>query len=279
MFSRRSFLKGAVGALAAATGTTVYTFRLEPHWLEVTEVDLPLHGLPPSLESASLVQLSDLHVGRQVDDSYLLAVFETVRALAPDIVVYSGDFISFEPGFQDHSAWIYSKAPRGQLATCGTLGNHDYGPNWAHPEVADQVAAIMEYNGVRILRNDSILVEGLRLIGMDDLWADRFAPSEALAAVEPGDPAIAISHNPDTADSNGWSTFNGWILAGHTHGGQCKPPFLPPPLLPVRNRRYTSGIFELSDGRCMYISRGVGHLKQVRFNVRPEVTRFSLRRV
>ena len=65
-------------------------------------------------------------------------------------------------------------------------------------------------------------------------------------------------------------------LSGHTHGGQCKPPFLPPPLLPVRNRRYTAGQFDLGDGRKLYINRGVGHLLRVRFNVRPEVTVFTL---
>jgi predicted MPP superfamily phosphohydrolase len=59
-------------------------------------------------------------------------------------------------------------------------------------------------------------------------------------------------------------------------GGQCKPPFLPPPLLPVRNKRYTSGEFALAGDRRLYISRGVGHLLRVRFNVRPEVTLFEL---
>ena len=69
-----------------------------------------------------------------------------------------------------------------------------------------------------------------------------------------------------------WSGYQGWILSGHTHGGQCRPPFLPPPLLAVSNRRYTAGEFDLSGGRRLYINRGVGHLLRVRFNVRPEVT-------
>ena len=47
-------------------------------------------------------------------------------------------------------------------------------------------------------------------------------------------------------------------------------------MLPVKNRRYTSGEFELTGGRRMYISRGVGHLLRVRFNARPEVTLFTL---
>ena len=56
-----------------------------------------------------------------------------------------------------------------------------------------------------------------------------------------------------------------------------KPPFLPPPVLPVRNKRYTSGEFSLGNGRFMYINRGLGHLIEARFNVRPELTLFTLR--
>jgi predicted MPP superfamily phosphohydrolase len=84
--------------------------------------------------------------------------------------------------------------------------------------------------------------------------------------------AIVLSHNPDTVDLPVWGDYAGWILSGHTHGGQCRPPFLPPPILPVRNARYTAGVFDLSGNRRLYINRGIGHLLRVRFNVRPEVT-------
>ena len=63
-----------------------------------------------------------------------------------------------------------------------------------------------------------------------------------------------------------------------THGGQCRSPFLAPPILPVRNKRYTSGEIAVGDGRRVYISRGVGFNIQVRFDVRPEITLFTLRR-
>jgi uncharacterized protein len=52
--------------------------------------------------------------------------------------------------------------------------------------------------------------------------------------------------------------------------------FLPPPLLPVMNRRYTSGTFEMGGGRQLYINRGLGYLMRVRFNCRPEITLFHL---
>lgn len=45
----------------------------------------------------------------------------------------------------------------------------------------------------------------------------------------------------------------------------------------MRNTRYTSGEIPLAEGRRLYINRGLGHLLQVRFNVRPEITAFTLR--
>jgi predicted MPP superfamily phosphohydrolase len=91
-------------------------------------------------------------------------------------------------------------------------------------------------------------------------------------------PTLVLCHNPDAVDLPIWSEYSGWILSGHTHGGQCKPPFLPPPLLPVRNTRYTAGAFALTGGRRLYINPGLGYLRRVRFNVRPEITVFRLTR-
>ena len=142
--------------------------------------------------------------------------------------------------------------------------------------MAARLVDVLAGLGVRILRNEVADVGGLQIVGMDDLWAHHFDPVGALAQLDRERPSLALSHNPDTVDRAGWDGFEGWILAGHTHGGQCKPPFLPPPMLPVNNRRYTAGAFDLTGNRHMYISRGVGHLIQARFNVRPEVTIFEL---
>jgi predicted MPP superfamily phosphohydrolase len=98
----------------------------------------------------------------------------------------------------------------------------------------------------------------------------------ALRLLHPGEPTVVLAHNPDVQDLPIWDGVRGWVLAGHTHGGQVKPPFLPPPVLPVRNKRYTSGVFAVGPGRTLYINRGLGFLIQVRFGVRPELTLFTL---
>jgi predicted MPP superfamily phosphohydrolase len=274
--TRRRLLYASAATVVSGAGVGLYTWLVEPHWLEVVRRPLPIRSLPSSLRGRTLAQLSDLHVGPRVSDSYILETFSRVAALAPDIVVYTGDFTSYDTDVYTHAARVYADAPRGRLATFGILGNHDYGQNWAHPEVAARVTTQLEAVGIRMLRNEVADVGGLQVAGMDELWAHRFDPVRTLAALDRDRAAIVLSHNPDTVDRPGWDGYYGWVLSGHTHGGQCKPPFLPPPLLPVENRRYTSGVFELSRDRMLYISRGIGHLLQVRINARPEVTLFEL---
>jgi predicted MPP superfamily phosphohydrolase len=274
--TRRRFVALTGGSLAAAAGVGLYTWRIEPHWLEIVHRPLPIRDLPAALIGRTLVQLSDIHVGHRVDDNYVIETFGRVAELKPDVVVLTGDLTSYHPDVLPQVSRVYQHFPRGRLATLAIPGNHDYGPNWSHPEMAEAVVNAVTPLGITVLRNEVREVAGLQIAGLDDLWANRFEPALALASLDRTQPALVLSHNPDTVDLPVWGHYEGWILSGHTHGGQCKPPFLPPPLLPVRNRRYTAGEFELAGNRRLYINRGVGHLTRVRFNVRPEVTVFEL---
>jgi uncharacterized protein len=278
LLTRRQILQ----TLAAATGAAslgLYTWQIEPHWLEFTRPILPIAGLPDELEGLTLAQISDLHIGPVVDDNYILESFQRVKQLAPDFIAFTGDWITYRTPQQiEQLRRILPFFPHGRLGTVGILGNHDYGFNWRMTDLAAQITQIATAAGVTILRNRAATIAGLQFLGLDDLWSPCFFPQQLLAE-KGADPAtIVLCHNPDAADRPVWANYQGWILAGHTHGGQCKPPFLPPPVLPVKNKRYTAGEILLSANRRLYISRGVGHLLQVRFNVRPEIALFQLRR-
>ena len=90
--SRRRFLKTAAG-VAILTG--LYTWRIEPTWIEFVQRDLPIRRLPPSLSGKTLVHLSDIPIGKSVADDYVADVFARVTALRPDIIIHTGDLISY----------------------------------------------------------------------------------------------------------------------------------------------------------------------------------------
>ena len=129
-FTRRKILKTLAAAGGGALAVGFYTWRIEPHWLELTHRELPIARLPRELEGRALAQLSDLHIGPKVDDAYIIESFRRVRELAPDFVVYTGDWITFRgPGQFEQLRRVIEHAPHGRLATVGILGNHDYGFN------------------------------------------------------------------------------------------------------------------------------------------------------
>jgi predicted MPP superfamily phosphohydrolase len=277
LFSRRAFVRAATAGVLGAVGAGLYAWRIEPRWVEVVRRDMPVVNLPADLEGETLVQVSDVHAGPAVDDDFLTDAFEIVNALRPAIVCLTGDYVTSERDEEvGRAARVLSCLKLGRLGTIAVLGNHDYGMTARLPFVADKLAAVLREQGVKVLRNERTTLGGLTFVGLDDFWGPFFAPRRALAGLSPEAPCVALCHNPDGADQPGWDNFKGWILSGHTHGGQVRPPFLPPPRLPVRNRRYTAGAFDLGDGRQLYVNRALGHLARVRFNVRPEITAFRL---
>jgi uncharacterized protein len=274
---RRTFIKSIL-ALAGISG--IYAWQIEPFWLEFVKKKMPIQHLPEALSGLTLLQISDIHVGNRFDWKYLIQSFEKAKTLQPDFVVYTGDFVCYENEQQfEQLKTVMGSAVKGRLATIAILGNHDYGKNWAEKEVANRITQILSEVGIVVLRNQQINVDGLNIIGMDDYWGKNFDPKTAMQQYNPEQATIVLCHNPDVCDLDVWNGYKGWILAGHTHGGQVKPPFLPPSILPVKNKRYASGEISLSDGRTLYINRALGHLWQVRFNVRPEITVFELNKI
>src|SRR5258707_758343 len=173
--TRRKALTTLAVAGAGALMTGLYTWRVEPHWLEFTYPVLPVRALPSELEGRTLVQITDLHVGPKVDDDYVIKSFRRVQELAPDFVVFTGDWITYRgPGQFEQLRRVMEYMPHGRLGTVGILGNHDYGFRWRMIDVADQVIEIVGSAGVTTLSNQALTIAGLQFIGLDDFWSQRF---------------------------------------------------------------------------------------------------------
>lgn len=275
---RRTFVKKSLYGIAGISAFTgFYSWQIEPFWLEFVQRKMPVKNLPNHLIGKTLMQISDMHIGNRFDYNYIIKSFQKAQQYNPDFVVYTGDFVNYENEQQfEQLAEVLPHFVKGKLATVGVLGNHDYGKNWAEQQVADTITQQLEKEKISILSNQQEEYHGLNFIGFDDYWALNFSPKKVMKKHNPNKANIVLCHNPDVCDLEVWNGYQGWILSGHTHGGQCKAPFLNPPMLPVKNKKYSSGEINLEDGRMLYINRALGHLWQIRFNVRPEITIFEL---
>jgi predicted MPP superfamily phosphohydrolase len=275
---RRKFIKKTIfGALGVGFLGGIYSWQIEPYWLEFVHKKMPIKNLPENLIGKTLIQISDIHVGNRFDYQYIIDSFKKAQKLNPDFVVYTGDFVSYDSEEQfAQLKEVFKHVVSGKLGTTGVLGNHDYGHNWIEQKVANTITSIVENAGVKILSNAEFNFNGLTIIGLDDFWGLNFNPKKIMVKHNPTNANLVLCHNPDVCDLDVWNNYKGWILSGHTHGGQVKPPFLNPPILPVKNKKYSAGEIDLNDGRTLYINRALGCMYPVRFNVRPEITVFSL---
>ncbi|MDX2181273.1 MAG: metallophosphoesterase [Bryobacteraceae bacterium] len=114
-------ITGTLFALFLAVA--VYARFVEPLWIEVRRVDIPLDGLTAPIRVA---HLSDWHTAPAVYATIDRSIAETERA-RPDLIFLTGDFVSATTGFD--ADWLVSRlhAVSRIAPTRAVLGNHDGG--------------------------------------------------------------------------------------------------------------------------------------------------------
>src|SRR5690606_5045399 len=219
-----------------------YAWQIEPFDVEFVELEMEIENLPQELEGKTLMQISDTHIGDRFDYEYLIDNFKKAQEMNPDIVVYTGDFLAYKSPKQfQQLAEVAPYFVKGKLGTIGVLGNHDYGKNWSEPYVANRIEQDLEKAGIQILRNESLEIKGLTILGIDDFYGTNFQGKKTMKEYESISASLVLGHPADVVDLPMWNGHKGWVLAGHTHGGQVKIPFFQPPILPIKKRKYAAG--------------------------------------
>lgn len=298
--TKRRLLHIGLGLLALCVAVAIYGVFIEPRFLlEVEHQVAHVPGLPPAWEGKQVAVLGDFQVGMTLDNERAMreAVADVVR-LRPAAVLLLGDFVfDVEPddvaGKLARVEDILRPLTQAGLPTYAVLGNHDYGLNTREdtrePGVAETVAAGLRSLGVKVLRNEAVKLgsgeAALYLVGVDSNWAKRDKPAQALDEVPAGAPRLVLMHNPSSFPKFPPDSAP-FAVAGHTHGGQIRIPFLPHwswRTLVVEGESHTDGWIADPDfgepGNLLYINRGIGMSTiPVRINCPPELTVFTLRR-
>lgn len=103
---------------------SIYVQKIEPNWLEVTQIEIKLPKLDRVFDGYRIVQITDLHAGDGIDRAQLERVVAAVNAQSPDLVVITGDHVSRLP--RQHVELLDTLAkldPRDR--TLSVMGNHD----------------------------------------------------------------------------------------------------------------------------------------------------------
>jgi predicted MPP superfamily phosphohydrolase len=258
----------------------VYAFGVEPNWLERTfhRVKLPCKNLSSGVR---ILHLSDLHASSVVPFSLIEKSVELGLESKPDVICLTGDFVTDSTLFDEAEYARILRRLSSAAPVFASLGNHDGGA-WAAAtgglKDSSVVRELLRAGNVPLLHNRSEVVrvrdQSIYFAGVGDLWSDEVDADLAFANVSVDHPAILLAHNPDTKDvlaDRPWDL----MLSGHTHGGQVVLPMLGERFVPVRDKRFIAGLKQWNR-RQVYVTRGVGSIRGVRVNCRPEVTVLDL---
>ncbi|MEK7523405.1 MAG: metallophosphoesterase [Patescibacteria group bacterium] len=279
-WQRLWFYKGWLVLALLAWLVIFYGSFIEPRLLLVAREEIKLGSAPT--ETLSVALISDLHVGPYKKADYIEKVVAKTLSLKPDIILLAGDFVYDNQNQTEYLAPLKKlQAPYGVFAI---MGNHDYGDHevvtGAPADVrASTVRSTLTSMGIKILINEGVKIhkgsKDIFLLGTDELWTKRANIEQALESFHLNKiphPSILVTHNPDLV-IQAQSEEIDLVLAGHTHGGQIRLPFLGsvPPIPDELGRKYDRGLFAFGKTQ-LFITSGAGEMgPRARLLVPPEV--------
>lgn len=172
-----------------------------------------------------IAHIADCHIGTTFDGEGFGSYLADIERENPDLLVITGDFVDDSTGRED------------MVAACDALGklelpygiyfvygNHDKGYFRQEGYTPQEFHDRLEANGVRILEDETLLVEeSFYIIGRQDrIVADRATIQDLVTPLDKDLYTIDLNHQPNDYDSEAAAGVD-LVLSGHTHGGQLIP--------------------------------------------------------
>jgi len=241
----------------------VYGYSIGQLRLKVRRVPIRLQRAPAAWHGLTIAQISDIHVGENLEADQLQYFVDRVNELQADIICITGDIADSVRSDLDTYFPVLAGL-RAKYGVFAILGNHDH---YAGPERV--VAALQRHTSFTVLRDASVEIDvrghPLAVVGLDDRgqdWARGLhhvpALDQTLAVLPPETRTLLLCHRPDPFPHAARAGV-GLMLSGHTHGGQIGMPWIN-----GRTRNlaqfvtaFDRGLFEI-DRSYLYVNCGLG---------------------
>jgi uncharacterized protein len=273
--------------IAAGTLHGRFNFKTETATIKIK-------GLKKELDGLKIVQLSDLHLaGFYHHQKLLQKVIDQVNSYEPDLILNTGDFISFGWREFGRDDTILSKT-KSRYGNYAIMGNHDFGtyhPFFTEADRENNVLLmhnLIKSSGYKLLNDEHTIIKigesKIALIGIttkgrfpDILHGDL---GKAIAGIDSVDLQILLSHDPNQwEESVSGKTNIDITLSGHTHGMQMG--------IYTKNFKWSpskyfyphwSGLYT-EGNQYQYVNRGLGVLAiPFRLCMPPEITIITIKR-
>jgi predicted MPP superfamily phosphohydrolase len=290
----RRWARLLIGATAAGVGVAVWSTLIERQWFALRRVRVPV--LRAGAHPIRLLHLSDVHVlpGQRRKIAWVSALAD----LRPDLVINTGDALT---GADSVPTVVATFGELLDMPGGFVLGNNDfYRPTPKSPHLYftprrhirrepdlpwQELQAVQSERGWHDLNNHraTLDVRGQRiaLAGVNDPHTGRdhyeqiAGPADPTAVVR-----VGVTHSPEPAvlDSFAGDGYD-LVLAGHTHGGQVRLPFVGALVTNCGlDRSRARGLSRWGSRMWLNVSAGLGNSPYMPFRLfcRPEATLLTL---
>jgi len=236
----------------------------------IKNIEVTIKNLPSQWQEKTIVQLSDVHLGKVHGAKFMRDIAQKANSLNPELIVITGDLFDGMDG--DLSSLIESlnslQSARGVFFV---TGNHEtfLGLN--------EVFELLDKTEIKVLNNGLVNLDGLQIIGVG---YTRFTGEknltqtiESLPNFEKDLPSVLLYHSPTNIDQAKAAGVN-LQLSGHTHRGQIFPIHFFEWLI---YKKYYYGLYR-EENYTIYTSAGTGTWgPPMRTGNVPEITAIKLK--
>ena len=255
-----------------------YTTYISTVKIKVREYRIINEKIPQSFNGLKVIQLSDIHYGSTIFLDKMKEIKKKVNIRKPDIVVFTGDLLykSYNLSAKEQESLIKQlkeiQAPLGKYAILGDEDN-------------EKTTTIFNQSNFTILRNEYDLIyqdqnTPILLIGLssnkkeqDIAKAYNYFNQESYNS---NIYTITLLHEPDTVDTIMSNYTTDLFLAGHSHNGNIRIPFINKSIYKVEGaKKYDQDYYQIKNSN-LYISSGLGTTNGIRLFCRPSINFFRL---
>ena len=235
--------------------------------------------IPNEYNGMKIVQFSDLHYGSTIHIKEVKKIVSLINETEPDLVVFTGDLINknYKLSNKERESLIkeFSKINSnvGNYAILGEEDSDDF------TTIFNQSNFVILNNSFDLVYNDNnspILLAGVSYSNDESVYYkayDYFNDANHNSNIY----TVTLIHQPDTILDLKDRFKSDIYIAGHSHNGNIRIPFIGSIINKKGYKKYHNEYYDL-DGTPLYISSGLGTNNKLGFRLfcRPSITLYRL---
>lgn len=258
----RLWIKVLIVIVVLTIGLLIYARFIGTSGLITKEYLVVNKNVPNSFYGLKIAHITDLHYGQTTNKKEIQTLVKRVNETKPDIIVLTGDLLDRDQQYTKKQLDVLEDELSKLEANIGKyaiMGNHDRIHEDYYSIIFNAGFTNLD-DSYEILYNGDTTPIVLAGASTGEIGSGNFQDkvSDAMKKIEEIDSTynILIMHEPDYIQDIDYSKFQ-LVLAGHSHNGQMRIPFVGAIVLPPHARKYYENYYTLKN-TDFYISSGVG---------------------